>query len=145
MLQRLWLPDRDQIRRLADFWECPDLISPCCRLVARGKLIAMPYSVEMNDVSVIAAAEADVFFEDARRQFDRLYREGAESGRVMCLSLHPPLIGQSQRIGYLESFLDYVTSFADIWLATGAEVAEYYMANYHDAELRRLVGLEQSK
>jgi hypothetical protein len=41
MLQRLWLPDRDQIRRLADFWECPDLISPCCRLVARRKLIAM--------------------------------------------------------------------------------------------------------
>lgn len=113
--------------------------------VRAGKLIAMPYTVEMNDVSVIAAAEADIFFEDARRQFDRLYREGAESGRVMCLSLHPPLIGQSQRIGYLESFLDYVTSFADIWLATGAEIAEYYMANYHDTELRRLLELEQAK
>ena len=48
--------------------------------VRAGKLIAMPYTVEMNDVSVIAAAEADVFFDDARRQFDRLYREGAESG-----------------------------------------------------------------
>ena len=63
----------------------------------------------------------------------------------MCLSLHPPLIGQPQRIGYLERFLDYVTSFADVWFATGAEIADYYMANYHDAELRRLLEREQAR
>jgi len=38
-----------------------------------------------------------------------------------------------------------VTSFADVWFATGAEIADYYMTNYHDAELRRLLELEQAR
>jgi len=111
--------------------------------VRAGKLIAMPYSVEMNDVSVLGSAEADQFFDAARRQFDRLYREGEESGRVMCLSLHPPLIGQSHRIRYLERFLDYARSVPGVWWTTGAEIAEFYMANYHDAEMRRLASGRQ--
>src|SRR5262249_22814231 len=43
--------------------------------VRSGRLIAMPYSVEMNDVSALATDEADVFFDNAKRQFDCLYRE----------------------------------------------------------------------
>ena len=42
----------------------------------KGKLIAMPYSVEMNDVSALATAEADEFLENLKRQFDKLYAEG---------------------------------------------------------------------
>jgi allantoinase len=106
--------------------------------VRSGRLIALPYSVEMNDVSGLATTEADAFFEYARRQFDCLYREGAQSGRVMCVVLHPPLIGQPQRIGYLERWLDYVSSFSDVWHATGAEIAQYYMTHYYDSALRRL-------
>jgi hypothetical protein len=94
-------------------------------------------------VSVLGSAEADQFFDAARRQFDRLYREGEESGRVMCLSLHPPLIGQSHRIRYLERFLDYARSVPGVWWTTGAEIAEFYMANYHDAEMRRLASGRQ--
>ena len=106
--------------------------------VRSGRLIAMPYSVEINDVSALATAEADVFFEYAKRQFDCLYREGEHSARVMCVSLHPPLIGQPQRIRYFEHWLEYVTSFSDVWHATGAEIAQYYMTHYYDAAVRRL-------
>jgi len=106
--------------------------------VRSGRLIAMPYSVEMNDVSALATDEADVFFDNAKRQFDCLYREGERSGRVMCMSLHPPLIGQPQRIRYLEQWLEYVTSFSDVWHATGAEIAEFYMTHCYDDAVRRL-------
>ena len=34
-------------------------------------------------------------------QFDVLYREGAKSGRVMAIALHPYLIGVPHRIGAL--------------------------------------------
>ena len=59
-----------------------------------------------------------------KAQFDRLYMEGAESGRVMCLPLHPFLVGQPHRVRQLEEALDYITSHDGVWLATGREIAE---------------------
>jgi peptidoglycan/xylan/chitin deacetylase (PgdA/CDA1 family) len=106
--------------------------------VRKGRLIAMPYSVEMNDVSALATAEGDEFLENLKRQFDCLYAEGAESGRVMCVSLHPHLIGQPQRIAYLERALEYFNSFAQVWHAHGAEIADYYMQHYYDDAVRRM-------
>lgn len=104
--------------------------------VHAGKLIAMPYPADMmNDVSALAFGEADDYVAAVRAQFDRLYREG---GRVLTLALHPALIGQPQRIGALEQILQYITSFPGVWHATGAGIAEYYMANYHDDALARL-------
>jgi hypothetical protein len=106
--------------------------------VRKGQLIAMPYAVEMNDVSVLATAEADEFCEIVCRQFDQLRRESTETGKVFCVSLHPPLIGQPQRIVALERMLDYITSYVDVWHATGAEIADHYMTHYYDDAVRRL-------
>jgi allantoinase len=106
--------------------------------VRKGRLIAMPYAVEMNDVSVLAAAEADEFCEIVCRQFDRLRDEGKQNGKVFCVSLHPPLIGQPQRIAALEKILDHITSFDDVWHATGAEIAEHYMTHYYEGAVHRL-------
>src|SRR5262245_52369482 len=65
--------------------------------VKSGRLISVPYSLEINDAAFLGAAfEADQFADAAMRQFDTLYREGAESGRVMCISLHAYLFGQPQ-------------------------------------------------
>ena len=113
--------------------------------VRQGRLIAMPYSVEMNDVSALATAEADEFLENLKRQFDRLYAEGAESGRVMCVSLHPHLIGLPQRIGYLERALEYFNSFPQVWHAHGAEIANHYMTNYYDDTVRRLAAKRETR
>jgi hypothetical protein len=56
------------------------------------------------------------------RQFDVLYREGAVSGRVMCIALHPYLIGVPHRIDSLDRALAYITGHAGVWRATGAEI-----------------------
>ena len=99
--------------------------------VKSGKLISMPYSVEINDVPIFSTAyEGDAFVEIVRRQFDRLYAEG---GRVMCITVHPAVIGQAQRAKYIDLALEYVSSFPDVWFATGREIAEHYMANCYDA------------
>jgi hypothetical protein len=65
-------------------------------------------------------------------QFDRLYAEGARSGTVMCLPLHPFLIGQPHRIDALADMLEYVTGHAGVWVTTGREIADYYDAHYYD-------------
>ena len=78
--------------------------------VRNGRLISMPYTTEVNDGiflggSLFAAPsswEADDFAPAIKDQFDILYAEGAGSGRVMCIGLHPYLIGQPHRIRYLD-------------------------------------------
>ena len=101
--------------------------------VASGKLVSVPYSIELNDVPVFRTNhEGEYFVRICKAQFDQLYREGAESGRVMCIALHPYLIGQPHRIRYLDEVLGYIMSHEGVWQTTADEIAEYYIANYYD-------------
>jgi allantoinase len=104
--------------------------------VQSGKLISLPYSLEINDVPIFATAhEGEEFVKIVRRQFDRLYLEG---GRVMCVALHPAILGQAQRARYVEQALQYITSFPDVWFATGAEIAAYYMQHCYDEVIQKI-------
>jgi allantoinase len=111
-------------------WSCDDVPVPLH--VRKGRLIAMPYPIEMNDVSALATSEADAFADAACRQFDRLYAEG---GGVFSLSLHPALIGQPQRIAYLDRIFAHVRRHTNVWHATGAEIAEFYDRTYNDSAI----------
>ena len=55
-----------------------------------------------------------------RRQFDTLYREGAQSGRVMAICLHPFIIGVPHRIGALDSALAYILRHEGVWARLAA-------------------------
>jgi peptidoglycan/xylan/chitin deacetylase (PgdA/CDA1 family) len=105
--------------------------------VRSGKLVAIPYTVELNDAATLRQHhfEGEYFARICKAQFDQLYREGAESGRVMCIVLHPYLIGQPHRVRYLVEILDHITSHAGVWQATAAEISAYYLTHYHDAAL----------
>ena len=102
--------------------------------VKSGKLVSVPYSIELNDVPILGRNhhEGDYFARICKAQFDQLYKEGAESGRVMCIALHPYLIGQPHRIKYLDEILGYIMSHDGVWQTTADEIAEYYIANYYD-------------
>ena len=64
--------------------------------------------------------------------------EGAGSGRVMCVPLHPFLIGQSHRIGPFAEFLEYVAGHDRVWLTTGREIADWYYEHYYDTVVASL-------
>jgi hypothetical protein len=63
------------------------------------------------------------------RTFDVLLREAKEndSGRVMCIALHPYLIGQPHRIDTLDRVLNRICSHPDVWSATGGEIVDHYL------------------
>jgi len=96
--------------------------------LAGGRLTAIPYSLEINDLPQFNAMHRtpDEFAAMIRRTFDVLYREGAESGRVMAIALHPFVIGVPHRIDALAQALDYVLSHERVWVATGAEIVDAY-------------------
>lgn len=111
--------------------------------VVRGRLISMPYAMETNDAPFFGSAfEADDFADVAKRQFDQLYVEGAERGKILCLSLHPALIGQPQRIKYLDDLLGHIRSHSSVWHATGDEISAWYMANHYSAMVDHLEELQ---
>ena len=93
-------------------------------------MIAMPYTQQLNDKFAIERrfVESDGFRQMICDQFDVLYREGAKSGRVMAISLHPYLIGVPHRIGALDAALKYICKNCKVWKATGAEIAEHYVS-----------------
>jgi hypothetical protein len=106
----------------------------------------VPYSIELNDVPALASAfEGDYLLTLVKRQFDRLYAEGAQSGRVMCLAVHPHVIGQPHRVKYLDLALSYIKSFPDVWFATGRQIAEHYMAHGYNAVQARIEAFKQEE
>jgi hypothetical protein len=53
----------------------------------------------------------------------------------MCIALHPSVIAQPHRIGYLADALGYITSHEHVWLTTADEIAEHYLAHTYDDAL----------
>ena len=114
-----------------DFWYSCDLFQddqPQPVKTRTGKLMSMPYSLEVNDVITYGALSmtpqryADVL----KRHFDQLLEEGAESGTVMCIPLHAYLVSQPHRIAAFEEALAYITGHSEVWVTTAAEIAGYY-------------------
>ncbi len=101
--------------------------------VRAGRLISMPYAMDVNDAPYLGVAfEADGFADLVKRHFDVLLREGAQSGKVMCVSLHPAMFGQAQRIKYLTEIFEHLRGHPDVWHATGDEIADYYLQHHYE-------------
>jgi peptidoglycan/xylan/chitin deacetylase (PgdA/CDA1 family) len=98
--------------------------------VKTGRLISVPYSQELNDIPVFTRTEQ--FYNVVCDQFDVLYEEGARSGRVMALALHPFLSGHPFRAKWLDRALQHITGHRDVGLTTGGEIARHYYENYYD-------------
>jgi hypothetical protein len=101
--------------------------------VKQGRLTSIPYSLEMNDTIVynVNLVSPRRYADILKRQFDRLYAEGEKSGTVMCIPLHPYLIGQPYRMAAFEEALSYITGHDKVWLATGREIAHHFNTHYH--------------
>jgi peptidoglycan/xylan/chitin deacetylase (PgdA/CDA1 family) len=97
---------------------------------ATGRLISVPYSVEINDVTISAVQQqpSDEILRRGRDQFDRLYQEGAAIPRVMAISIHPYLTGVPHRIKYLEMLYDYILGHDGVVMGTGADILDWYLS-----------------
>jgi allantoinase len=95
-------------------------------------MMSVPYSIEINDITMFLAKNMTgaVFCETVIDQFDQLYKESAQSARVMALCLHPFVINQPFRQKYLEKALNYIGSHEGVWLTTSDEIAAHYAANF---------------
>lgn len=100
--------------------------------VKSGTLISMPYSIELNDVSIFISQKLSpqAFYQACVDQFDILYEEGLRNGKVMCIAIHPWIIGVPFRAKYFKMALEYITKKKNVWITTGSEITEWYISNY---------------
>lgn len=98
-------------------------------------LYSIPYTIELNDMPLFNNPSISIqdFQQRIRDAFDVLYAEGEKCARVMCIALHPFLIGSPHRIKYLDMALQYIASHDKVWFATGHEVITAYRA-YESAQ-----------
>lgn len=116
------------IEYVAD-WVMDD--QPCDLFTTAGTIVALPYTVELNDVVMMAIQHHSSFewLERGIRQFDRLYAESEAGMRVMAVSVHPYLSGVPHRIGYVEALFDHLRSKPGVLFWTGERILDWHLAN----------------
>ena len=95
-------------------------------------LIAIPYTLELNDFPVFLTAglSSKVFGDMIIDQFDVLYGEGATNPRCMPICLHTFLSGQPNKSKHIRRALEHISSHEDVWMTTGDELNAWYRQNY---------------
>lgn len=122
-----------------DFWYSCDLFQddqPQPLKTRTGKLMSMPYSLEVNDVIAYGGLglSPSRYTDVLKRHFDQLLEEGDRSGTVMCIPLHAYLVSQPNRIRAFEEALKHVDAHADdVWTTTAVEIAAFYREHCWDA------------
>ncbi|MDX2270972.1 MAG: polysaccharide deacetylase family protein [Cyanobacteriota bacterium] len=109
------------IRYIAD-WVNDD--QPYAHPVGGGSLLAIPYSLETNDISLCLSARlsGSAFAQALIDQFDCLWEEGSLTPRIMAIGLHPFIVGQPLRFKYLQQALRYILHQPETWITTGSAI-----------------------
>ena len=92
-------------------------------------IVIVPYQLDNNDMKMWTdpAMTPEQWLGYATRNFDQVYREGAEGNpKLMSLGLHLRIIGRPGRIWALEAFFRHVRQHDDVWVTTRLAVAEHF-------------------
>ena len=99
-----------------------------------ARLVSVPYSLELNDTIayVVNKIEPRRYGQMLKDAFDRLYAEGATSGTVLCIPLHPYQVSHPHRLAALREALAYIVAHDGVWKATGREIAGHFLGHHYD-------------
>ena len=93
-------------------------------------LTAMPLSTELEDFFVIQQNfhSEQSWMEQVSDASDFLIEEASKhGGRLLSLNIHPWLMGQPHRIGYLEKLLHELSSSFEIWSAGANQIYDHWL------------------
>jgi hypothetical protein len=96
--------------------------------VKTGRLVSMPYTVEINDIPIFALQHhrAEELFQRAKDQFDTLYAEGKTNARIMAIAVHPYLSGVPYRIKYFDMIFKYLKKHPGVVFWRGEEILDWF-------------------
>jgi peptidoglycan/xylan/chitin deacetylase (PgdA/CDA1 family) len=109
-------------------WFVDDL--PCWMRTKKGRLLALPYALDLNDVVIFAiekhpSAELPRRVQDTIAVFEREFDQGP---RILTLALHPHIVGVPHRFFHLERTLADLAARDDTLFMTGGGIADWYVS-----------------
>jgi putative urate catabolism protein len=99
------------------------------RSQCRAQLI-VPYTLDANDMRFATPQgfnSGQQFFDYLKDTFDVLHAEG---GRMMSVGLHCRLAGRPGRAAAVARFLDYVSSYDDVWVCRRVDIARHWIEHF---------------
>ena len=95
--------------------------------VPKGTLFSLPTMNELDDVYAHWNRHVSLarWVRMVTEAFDVMHEDGAQQGRLLAWTIHPWLVGQPFRIGYLAEALEHMTQ-RGAWTATGKEIIDWY-------------------
>jgi hypothetical protein len=105
-------------------------VQPYEMQVRSGRLVAIPYTVELNDIPIYLVQNhpSPMIYERAMDEFATLEREGRESARVMCISVHPYITGAAHRIGSFDRIFAELKGRDGVLLMRAGEILDWYLS-----------------
>jgi len=93
---------------------------------AYGPMLALPYSAELNDITIMLTGlhESDAMLKRVKDAFDALYKESAKGPRILAFGVHPYITGAAHRIKYFDAMLSYLRKRKDVLFWNGQQI--YY-------------------
>ncbi|MBT4686908.1 MAG: polysaccharide deacetylase family protein [Rhodospirillaceae bacterium] len=89
-------------------------------------LVSLPYHVEWDDGTLMALRQltAPRYGQMVREAADRLQQDATDGpARMMSIGLHPWVVGQPQRVRYLDQILAHLQTMDGLWFAAGRDIA----------------------
>jgi hypothetical protein len=93
-----------------------------------GRILAVPYPQEINDIPSIVARKdsASQFADMIIGNFDEMLAQSARQPLVMGIALHPYIVGQPYRLRELRRALTHIAVRRDdIWFTTAGAIAAH--------------------
>jgi allantoinase len=114
------------IEYVAD-WVLDD--QPCFIDTRKGRIVSVPYTVEMNDIAMMQIQNhaSREWLRRGTDTFDRLWKEGGDIPRVMAISVHPYITGAPHRIAYLEKLYEYILGREGVVVWTGEQILDWFL------------------
>jgi allantoinase len=93
-----------------------------------GRLMAVPYPQELNDIPAIVARklEGEAFADMIVDAFEEMRMQAAAQPLVMGIALHSYIVGQPHRLRHLRRALAHIAQARDeIWLCRAGDIADH--------------------
>jgi peptidoglycan/xylan/chitin deacetylase (PgdA/CDA1 family) len=106
----------------------PNDEQPYDMVVPAGRITSLPVAIHLDDVfnHYKRGISMKLWAQCVRDAVDQLVIDGAGTGRLLVLGIHPWLAGHPFRISYVHQVIEYITRSPDVWLATGSEIVDWY-------------------
>jgi peptidoglycan/xylan/chitin deacetylase (PgdA/CDA1 family) len=98
--------------------------------VHHGRMVAIPYPIDTNDIVVFTVEKhpAEELYARCAAALETLHAESTGSARVLALALHPYITGTPARIAVLDRILTLARERYGACTLTAGEILDWYVA-----------------